>query len=664
MKRIFVCLVALGIAITVAHVRGGVAELSADELAARSASGLLSHLVDEPGGALGDIAAAVIAWFLKPGAYALSRIGVDPATDAGLVISGIGCWWLWVAAARLVWCCAIQIFGIGDLADYWVWTLLVAPWRPLYKGWLRLKAWYAPFFFHKGASAAWMGFLAALTLPFTPSDCVLLGRVLFLGIPLFFQVGIRGALHVMVVAATGAGKTRWLISWLCRLHKKASALVIDADAQVIDALGEALARDGHPVFNLDPYKLSRYPAANWNGIQELDRAAKRHGIKAVVRFARTLAEALVPIDNSLQPIFRQVAVDFVQACILYVWLFEPKESRNLIRVREIIATGMPELVIDPKQDSFAVALYTMRKCTAYDDGAGGAICAVIARGAAGMQSGQKGKDGNPFRTSALAATSFLDQPEIADCSRHSDFACEDLKTGNACVFVVAPVTDMRGQLSGWVRAITMMTWYAFANIKEEKDIPCAFVIDEAPSLKIPDLDVAAPVARKHGIRLVLIAQDVEKMREAYPHTYKGFWGNALCCIWMGSEHPESLELIEETTGTKTQKEKVEGGWFSSVPERYQTVDRPLIHAHQARLYMSPARGRFIVTVAAMPPIRVAAQYAENSAPLWKYRPSRKFGDRPLRALTRWVIEQVGRCKSTSKKNGVGGKHPGSDQDVQ
>src|SRR5262249_271475 len=83
------------------------------------------------------------------------------------------------------------------------------------------------------------------------------------------------------------------------------------------------------------------------------------------------------------------------------------------------------------------------------------------------------------------------------------------------------------------RAFNEMTMAAFENMPGKMKIPCSVFLDEMPSLRIELLDTAAPVFRRFGIRLVVVTQDLEKLRQAYPDSWEGFIGNAQCTIWMG-----------------------------------------------------------------------------------------------------------------------------------
>src|SRR5262249_20846890 len=150
------------------------------------------------------------------------------------------------------------------------------------------------------------------------------------------------------------------------------------------------------------------------------------------------------------------------------------------------------------------------------------------------------------------STAWLDLPEIAAISQRSDFVGEDLKTGNPCVFVCLPVVDIQTKLSGYVRALTMMILYAFQNMPGQLKIPCAFCLDEFPSLgRIEALESAAPVFRKYGVRLVTVMQDLERLRQAYPQSWGGFLGNSQATLWMSTDHQQTLEHLSNVLGVTT-----------------------------------------------------------------------------------------------------------------
>src|SRR5690606_26320438 len=314
MKKLIVCctVCVLLVVVAIARYQTGSAELSAAE-SARLASHALLALVAEQGVPVPEngVLDAALGRFFEPGAYLLTRLGVLPEGPAALAVAFLASWWIWLAGLRTVWSILSRASGGGTIGDWHWWLWITAHWRPVYRAWSVVARWYKQFRFGKQATASWTGILAAMTMVYKPGDSVFLGRLWVHGIGLWQPIGIRGPRHITVVAGSGAGKTRWLMGWLGMLHKKASAFIIDCDGQMVNALGAALERAGHRVLCLDPYRLSSFPGACWNALDEISAAAKRHGKRAAVRFSHTLASALLRDDNSHQPVFAQTARGFV-----------------------------------------------------------------------------------------------------------------------------------------------------------------------------------------------------------------------------------------------------------------------------------------------------------------------------------------------------------------
>jgi len=587
-----------------------------------------------------DFLSEIVARFLEPGAYLTAQLGMPPDGPVAFALAFSFSWWLWLAVPRTIFFALGIRFGFAGMGCYRWWLLAGPPWRPIYRVWISIRRFFRQFRFGKRATACWTRPLSAMTLPFNRRDAVFVGHLWWHGLKMTMPIGIRGKRHIAVVASSGAGKTRWAKGWLGMLPKQASAFVIDCDGDIVNTLGPSAIRRGHKLINLDPFGLSNLPTASWNVIDELDRAVKRHkkhGRKVVVRYAKKIAEAVVPETNSTQPIFTRVAREFVCGVILYVWLFEPPKYRNMVRVRELIARGMPELVVERKQDAFDLFLRRMEDAVNYEDDCNGMITDVIARAAGSMRSG-KGREGNPFRTTALSATSFLDLPEIVEISRHSDFTSEELKRSNPWVFVVAPVVDIQSTLSGWVRMLTMMTLYTFQNIPGGRRVPCAFLLDEFPSLgRIESFETAAPVFRKYGVRLVVITQDLELLEQVYPKCWEGFIGNAQATLWMGTDHQRTAKYLSELLGKALRKRKIQGDVFSKVGPRIEHSDEFLLTTDQVRETLDPDRGQIIVTRTGKTPLLVSCAGYDRVLPVWRYEPSSEHREPILRRLTRSLV---------------------------
>src|SRR3954464_11796423 len=105
MKTLLVCslIVVLILAAAIAHFRGGVAVMTAQEISECTAVESLHRMgIDGQHDALHGIPLAALARFHRIGAFAISRVGIDPATTLGLAISVFINWWLWIAGARTI----------------------------------------------------------------------------------------------------------------------------------------------------------------------------------------------------------------------------------------------------------------------------------------------------------------------------------------------------------------------------------------------------------------------------------------------------------------------------------------------------------------------------------------------------------------------------------
>jgi type IV secretory pathway TraG/TraD family ATPase VirD4 len=541
-----------------------------------------------------------------------------------------------VAAFRIAFFFIGRRLGIVEMKWFRLF-LWVFPWRPVYRAWMKPVRWWKRLRYGKGANNNWASPLLAMTLVYRGGDSIYLGRLsLKRGIPLHQPCGIRGPRHVVIMAQTGSGKTVYLMTWLGSLDPSAAAFVVDCDAQMVNALGPALQQAGHRVVALDPYQLSGFKSGNWNPLDEITRAVNRHGHDAAVRFAKTLAEALIRETEPQNAWVYQDGGNFMTGLILYVWLYEPKERRHIVRVRELLTQGCVEAA-KPDEDPFKALLRVMK--TKPDFGG------IIAGAASIIEASQSEGGKNYPRSACVSQTAWLDLPEIAAISQSSDVCGEDLKLTNTVVFMVAPLTDIQNKLSGWVRAFTMMSLYAFENIPGSLKIPALFAIDEAPSLsRIQAIATSAPAFRKYGIRLLLITQDLQRLAGVYPNEWRGFLGSAEATIWMGLgvEDGQTLDYLSKNVlGKCMVREKIEGSpWWmrwlglSKIPARYQMTERWLMEPQDLAKFLLAEDGNIIVTRPGCSPLMLKHGPYYTELPFWRFSPDSKFGESYLRARVR------------------------------
>jgi type IV secretory pathway TraG/TraD family ATPase VirD4 len=579
--------------------------------------------------------------FLIAGTAPLWYLGLDIDRPFLLFIDLFIAWHVWLVLLRFGAFYVGRRLGLVPIAWFGATTRLVFPWRFFYRRYLKFARWRSQLNYGDGPTGSWMSQTAAANRIYTGGDQVPLGRRWRKTFRSHQPVAADGSGHVVLLAKTGAGKTLWGTSWIKMMARTGSALVVDVGADIVNAIGQALKDDGHPLFVIDPYGASKFLRCCWNPLDEITRAVKRHGTEAAVRWAFVLAEALIRENNPNQPIFTQGARQFLTGLILFVWLFEPPERRNLIRVYELAARGLPERVTDPEKQTplDALGFVMTRAPKMVDDGCGGQITAVIANAAGVLKHGSNRTGGNPFLSTLLTALSW-----VAATLTRSDFACEDLKLTNACVFYVAPVIDIRGVLNGHVRAISYCTMYAFENIQLRMKTPCLFFLDEAPHLKIEYLETAAPVARKAGYRLVIVAQDLSVLKQGYPTGWRVLLSNALVVLFFATDDIDTLEYLHKLCGERTVRVRTSGShWLlnlfglSKEKATYQTVKQELISLNQLREFLSHARGQCIALIGGEPPLRLAWEGYLTALALWQYAPSKHYREKLLRHWTRKML---------------------------
>lgn len=540
-------------------------------------------------------------------------------------------WYSIFAVPRFIWVVTGRAFGFYKPSDFRLFTKFGLPWRFIYRPIHKIKMWFVTHFLSgRKATAKFASLLETMSLVYKPNQ-IFLGRLSLFGIPLFQPVGIDNpnGRHITMVAGTGSGKTTHLMTMLA-LHD-GNAFVVDCDAQMYNALkrrqgygGNGILGKGKIVLALDPYNQSNTgKSACWNPIEEIDAAVEQHGEDMAVDAAVSLSHSLIRIVETRNEWVYTAARQFMTGLLLYVWRYSPPEHRNLLRVRELLTQGLQDDDL-AEYDSFDVLIEAMKMKEDF----GG----IIAEAAASM-SGRSG-DKNYPRESAIDQTSWISLPQIARTLTHSDFRCRDLKTKDTSLFIIAPVTDIRGKLSGWVRTLTIMTMEAFQKTPGKPKSPCLFAIDEMPSLgKIDSFVDASAVFRKYGIRLITITQDIEKLRKTYPDEWKSFLGGSECVIWMANEEQETLNYLAQRLGKATIKEHSERNWLLQ-KNTVRREDRELMTQDQLSVFLGK---NVIITRYGKHPLKLKHAPYYTELPVYYYEADQNFGDQKLRKITRKFI---------------------------
>ena len=445
-------------------------------------------------------------------------------------------------------CVLIGWLGLWGCSHPILYTRLsIIPWRPFYRVGMVLSRWREQVFrFGRYSTGGFAGVFANLTFQFTAKK-LFLGKVWAWGFSLPQGVGLNITRHLAIFAMTGAGKTTLLISML-RLWR-GSAWIIDPKGQITYALERCDKRRQWVVFR--PYEP--HNTAQWNPFDDIKAAMVREGENAAVKWSMRLAQSLVITpEGAKQPFFTDNSRQFFSALVMHILTYHPEEEHNLPFARSLIChfyriyndDGSLE---STKEESKQLLYKIMDENPSFGD--------AISKAAAAFTSAS-GDASTSLLSTLQGQTQWLDDPSVAYMLMATTRPLSDAKTCDDVVFSLAlPVLSIRQELKGLVRAYTNFITYTFESVKQKKG-QCLCVIDEIQAQGYNEtIEVALPIARSYGQTIVAIAQDVEGMRSSYPKTYKAFIGNADATLWMGTSHPDNLELISKLLGKTTLIEK-------------------------------------------------------------------------------------------------------------
>jgi type IV secretory pathway TraG/TraD family ATPase VirD4 len=583
-----------------------------------------------------ELLTAALTFFLTPGLWVFWYLGFTPSTGWELWAMGFLSLWAWTTLLRLFYCIVGRWFGFYNPNHfrYFLWV----PWRPLWKVARVPLRWREEVKnFGTQASGGWMSFPDRLCLVHRSGD-IFLGLHRACGMTLQQPAGINGERHVAIIAGAGSGKTSHAITWLT-MHE-GSAYIIDPKGVMARATAARMGRGAKGVFGkgatvrvLDPFGTSGLTSAWFNPFAQMERFVKRNGPASAVRYAMKIADGLIVRYGQENPFWPGSAKAFLVGLILYVFKYEPPERRTLTRLFELLCNGLAEKT-QPGKNPFGALLRTMSECPDY----GG----VIAASANALADAGETTYGNVLIT-MREQLKWLNLPEVRTICEPSIFRdevdLEQLVTARLILYVCAPVTDIRGPLAGWFRLLSVLGLYAFEDFQRRLTNPCLFVLDEFPSLgKIDSVEIAAPVMRSMGVRLCVIAQDIAQLRDVYPNTWEGFLGSAEAVLLMATNHQETLLYFERAVGTKLVKRKLDGGWLSQVPARFESRNEPVIYAEQLKRLLG--RGVILVMLPGNRPFTTARASYFDYAPVYFFEPDRDHRERLLRRPTRRAFEAL------------------------
>lgn len=476
-------------------------------------------------------------------------------------------------------------------------------------------------YFGRAPTAGFASLLEVLSNRYLPGD-IFLGRPRLPIGGMMRPIGIPTEKHMVTIAGTGAGKsTGALIPNIC-LHE-GSLLCIDPKGELATITARRRGPGGNGVEGMqqkthvvDPFNIVKsweWGCSRYNVFDEMVSVAAQSP-DYPVSYAGTIAQALVKPLNEKDGYWDAAAVTFLRGLILYVFVHEPKERRNLVRLRELVSEGDIEGE-EQNITAFTALLHKMKRAR---EGPYGDVIAAAAGSILKMAPGQHGS----VLTTVQEHTAFLDAPQMKRISTDSDFLLEDLKNDRVSIFLCLPLTAVRGKEGSWLRMFVLLMIEMMMRVDKKPDPPVLLAIDEFPSLgHLEGIDTVAPVLRSYGVRFWAVGQDIDQFRKAYPNDWAGFIGGAEAVQFMGIKHPGTVKLMVELLGTHIVRKKRAEGF-------YEEVERPVLDAEQITRLLAARKQNQIVWRGEARPMLL------KICPYYKYMPV-KYYDRDPRYKQSW-----------------------------
>ncbi|MGH1432543.1 MAG: type IV secretory system conjugative DNA transfer family protein [Neptuniibacter sp.] len=498
------------------------------------------------------------------------------------------------------------------------------PWRVFYRTYMTVRGWQESVFkLGKVSSGGFASVLSTLTNVYH-RDMVPLGLAWIFGLSCYAYIGLNVKTHLQVIGSSGAGKSVWAKTLLSEWNNSAF---------VIDAKNGELSRDLAASDNkrqwvqLRPYDPDS--SGQCNPLDCLHEAIESAGENEAIRVANRIGASFIETPpQSKQPFFTDTSRGYLVGLILFVYNQFPEDERNLGTVRDLIVHGLRVYNEDgslesTSEEAIAYLQHRMMESTAF----GGAIA-----GAAGpyINAGQETL-GN-LQATLQERTKILDIPSVRHMLARTTRPLRELKTCDDYVLVLdAQVSSIRGELKDLVRLLTNMVVYTFEVTQESKG-SCLFLLDEFNAQGYnAQIEAFLPVARGHKAVIVILIQDLEGLKAAYPLTYRAFTGNSTATLWMSTAHPMNLIELSNTLGKKTLVIKDPHTGRKS----YREVK--VAEPDQLGRFLNEKSRNMIVTRAGARPLRLKLDPHYLALPVWRYTPDPDHKETFLRRVMRKML---------------------------
>lgn len=335
----------------------------------------------------------------------------------------------------------------------------------------------------------------------------------------------------VIIGPSGAGKTRGYVMPNI-LQMNGSMVVADTKGSILGKVRGRLERDGYIVQHLDftgntqdcgynPFDYLRYD-------QERDTFS--------VRDIKTVAAALVPVEDKHDPFWSLAARQLFECLASYVMECLPEEEQNLVSVLRLFR------IMDTKEyhrlflelaelnpDSYAASLYEMMKNQVQAEKMHESIRSILSQ--------------------KLNLFTEETTQRLLTNEKRVDFR----EMGRKRVALFLTVSDTDRAMDELVNLFYIQAFHELCDSADRDypdkrlQVPVRFFLDDfAANVFIPDFDKITSVIRSREIAVSIILQSLSQLENMYGSAgAKTILNNCDNCLYLGGQDVETAQYISQ-----------------------------------------------------------------------------------------------------------------------
>lgn len=350
---------------------------------------------------------------------------------------------------------------------------------------------------------------------------------------------IGGSYHSLILGTTGSGKTRRILleSVCLQIMAGTSIAVSDVKGEIFYYTSQFAEKNNYKVLAMDfrqPEKSARY-----NFLEPILEALENHDRAKAIDCTWDLVSVLVGEPKG-EPLWHNGETSTIAAAILCVAIEADRKYRNLANVYYFLSyMCMP----DPETGKMPLNEYLK---TLPDN--------HPAKGVFAMAQVAASRTRSSFFTSALGTLRLFTNPKIAAMTAESDFNLKDIGKRKSILYMIVP--DEKKTMYPLVSLLIQQLYMEQVEVANQNGlvlpVPTDYDLDEVGNFPvIPVLENIASAGRARGIRMNLVLQDYQQMKEKYKEAFETI---KTCCqvkVLLKTDNPGTVKEISETLGQYT-----------------------------------------------------------------------------------------------------------------